>query len=597
MGIIFLFLQLPIMRIHKIRPAVFVMALAAFMLVLPVLTKVRATTYPVRVGPPCDFVLDPAYMNDIRSHGTAPYTLGQNDDIQPDQCNTMAVIAATSGTVTKSSLQQYSAGDCNATPVRTEDQGSEFYQHEIIITNYDLGVKVVYYHHEDPLVAVGDQVILGDQIATMSDDGCATGDHIHFEVQNLEGRELEYSEWDYLEWSQNRRVWPAHVYSYEYESQNNLDRNLDIIGLGDQGRVHYTNGLGNGQFASKVNASGFDSSLKWFDDSWFDGSMPDHVWPMDLDMDGDDDLFGIDNGFYYYSLANGDGSYEPRVKKKAKNTFISGATQYDVSVFSPQDNWLDPDYNTRLWPADVDGDGDKDLLGINYYGKVNYIANQTYIDGSGNTVVQFSGQHQDPDALFTWADWFRRETSERVMIGDIDGDGDDDIVAISRQGRVKYALSEVDPAYPETAVFSNYYQTNNYPFPIDEAWFDNDNNQLVWLANVNDDGAKDLVGISAEGKFYYLLSDVANSGEFLSKVIRPQVVYPRSMFDYEYADLVWPMELMGPNSSLAEDFMGIGSIGRLVRSEHSYSSNLATYSAPINQTNITPYPRDSYFRY
>jgi len=120
------------------------------------------------------------------------------------------------------------------------------------------------------------------------------------------------------------------------------------------------------------------------------GGFPNHVHCADLDRDGDQDvawtceLYG-----FYVSLNNGAGSF----------------TNYNIySGVSAE----------SVWPADLDGDGDIDLAGVTH-AWLGYTSGVWWFEytGPGSYTPHYIQSRPDPHGV--WA-------------GDMDGDGDNDIL-------------------------------------------------------------------------------------------------------------------------------------------------------------------------
>ncbi|RVW10766.1 M23 family metallopeptidase [Prescottella agglutinans] len=60
---------------------------------------------------------------------------------------------------------------------------------------HDDGSTTIYGHINDYQVAVGQQVVAGQQIATVGNRGQSTGPHLHFEVWNANGVKVDPSSW------------------------------------------------------------------------------------------------------------------------------------------------------------------------------------------------------------------------------------------------------------------------------------------------------------------------------------------------------------------------------------------------------------------
>ena len=60
---------------------------------------------------------------------------------------------------------------------------------------HDDGTIAVYGHINETLVAVGQRVIAGQEVATVGNRGNSTGPHLHFEVRQPDGSRLDTAGW------------------------------------------------------------------------------------------------------------------------------------------------------------------------------------------------------------------------------------------------------------------------------------------------------------------------------------------------------------------------------------------------------------------
>lgn len=260
-----------------------------------------------------------------------------------------------------------------------------------------------------------------------------------------------------------QRVWPADINGDGYD---------DFVGVAIDGRIYSSINNKNNTYSANTykGGSGFTSS-------WFSNSYRQRVWPADIDGDGKMDLVGISNsGDVYWARSKGDGSFE--------NTIAIGN-----KVFPTSDGWFSNNHKQRVWPADVNGDGKSDFVGIKVDGSI-----FTAINNGNNT---FSSSTAKGGSGFTTSGhWFDTATTNRVWPADINGDGKMDLVGIRFDGQVEYALSNGN------GIFQNTKPIDSYIFPTSGNWFLNTYKQRVWPTDVNGDGKTDFIGIAIAGYFY-----------------------------------------------------------------------------------------------
>ena len=212
-----------------------------------------------------------------------------------------------------------------------------------------------------------------------------------------------------------------------------------------------------------LSASEFDSKIAWYENTNGLGDFGTQrvistaviyafsVFAMDIDGDGDADVLsasGFDDKIAWYENTNGLGSFGPqRVISRAANNAKS------------------------VCGADLDGDGDTDVVSASYYDdKIAWYENT---DGLGNF-----GQQR---VICSEADG-----AQSVRTADIDGDGDEDVVwASSLDHAVCWnentnGLGDFGPR--EWIKFSAH-----YPMCVTLADIDGDGNPDVLSASKNDD--------------------------------------------------------------------------------------------------------------
>ena len=193
----------------------------------------------------------------------------------------------------------------------------------------------------------------------------------------------------------------------------------------------------------------------------------------DLDDDGDMDLVigGYDGNMRYF-----------------KNSGTAGNPSFDAPVLNTFG--MSPVYG-MFWPelADLDNDGDYDLMKGGYYGVFNYQKNT----GTASSPM-FGANQQNPfglDSTYYWS---------QPALADLDGDGDLDLLSGSYYGNLYYFENTGSSSSPQFAAP----QINPFGLilPPGYIYF-----ASPTFADLDDDGDMDLLlgvaGYSYAGKLYY----------------------------------------------------------------------------------------------
>jgi hypothetical protein len=178
----------------------------------------------------------------------------------------------------------------------------------------------------------------------------------------------------------------------------------------------------------------------------------------DVNGDGDDDIVGFGFDRVLVALSNGTG--------------FAPMTQWTTDYSYNAQQWRVP-YHPRLL-GDVNGDGKDDIVGFGFDRVLVALSNGSGFDPMSQWTTDFSYNAQQ----------WRTEYHPRVL-GDVDGDGDDDIIGFGFD-RVLVALSNgvngFDPMTQWTTDFS--YNAQQWRVPYHP--------RLV--GDVNGDGKDDIVG-------------------------------------------------------------------------------------------------------
>lgn len=194
--------------------------------------------------------------------------------------------------------------------------------------------------------------------------------------------------------------------------------------------------------------TGFSYSQVYFQDYLIANSVQDPYITFAADLDGDSDMDLIyatnltgNDGIYWYENINGQGDFEPR------QSIVSNTGSF-----------------TSIYAADLDGDGDMDILSSSW--RDNRIAWYENLDGFG----AFGKPKIISDTAIN---------ASSVYAGDIDGDGDLDVVSASDNRITLYENTNGMGDFVEK-------QVKNYQEPYSVVLFDMDNDNdldIVFATN------------------------------------------------------------------------------------------------------------------
>ncbi len=242
----------------------------------------------------------------------------------------------------------------------------------------------------------------------------------------------------------------------------NGDGRMDVCGLGESGFICVPS-LEDG-FGAAIAGPAMDSEEVW--------SLQDHYATIrmgDVNADGMDDVCARGDTRMYCWLSEGDGFSDS----------ISGPAMRDEDGWDLEHHW------STIKLADVNGDGRADICGRGSDGFA------CYPSESGG----FGGEIAGP-GLSDAAGWTDRSNYGTIRMGDVDGDGMDDICARDEEG-VFCWLSEGDDFSGEISG----------PALSDESgWHDIMLWSTIRLADINADGRDDICARQPAGMRCWLSS-------------------------------------------------------------------------------------------
>jgi hypothetical protein len=201
---------------------------------------------------------------------------------------------------------------------------------------------------------------------------------------------------------------------------------------------------------------------------WLNGigdNSDDVLKAADVNGDGKCDpvLFSRHTGKVYVALSNGNGFESPQVWH----------SWFAVSTYE------------RPETGDVDGDGRADVI--------TFTTDSPTAQGDVYVALSTGSKFGDGQSSSLWSNWFAVDPTQKVKIGDIDGDGRADFATF-----LPVPYNQVYAVYSQgNSVSENYLIASSFPGTSADQPFP---------ADVNGDGKADLVLFrQAEGKVYVML--------------------------------------------------------------------------------------------
>jgi len=133
--------------------------------------------------------------------------------------------------------------------------------------------------------------------------------------------------------------------------------------------------------------------------------------------------------------------------------------------------------------GDVDGDGDEDVLIGNGDGKIKYFRNE------GSSFIEVIGSENPFDGV---AEDNVYSSSVHLTIGDVDSDQDEDVLLIKEQGILRYLRNEGN----------SFIEVTGSENPFDKISLEYDD-EIPILGDINGDGDEDFLVKNEEGKIKY----------------------------------------------------------------------------------------------
>lgn len=263
------------------------------------------------------------------------------------------------------------------------------------------------------------------------------------------------------DFAMNAGGWSSQDRYPRHSADVNGDGYADIVGFGQHG-ILVSLGSANGLFGTaQLVKPDFGQAAGWLSDNAF------HRELADINGDGRADIVGFGATGTLVSLAQAEGTF--------------GDVIFGIADFGAAQGWVTQDEYPRQL-GDVNGDGYADIVGFGVAGSLVSLGN-----GDGTFAIAVLGKN-----AFTQREgWSSDERFPRAL-GDVNGDGKDDIVGFGTAGTY-VSLSNGDGTFGDP-VFAF------YEFGSDQGW----TSQTAFarqVADVNGDGLADVIGFGQAGTY------------------------------------------------------------------------------------------------
>ncbi|RLP91429.1 hypothetical protein EAD89_12155 [Micromonospora sp. BL4] len=268
-----------------------------------------------------------------------------------------------------------------------------------IVIDHGGGWTTYHFHLSAYSVPNGAYVQQGQQIGITGSTGNSSGPHVHYEqLYNGVGQTIAIN-------GVSLAPYPAQ-YNQKYLVSDNCGGSsggrylagspTDFTGDGRDDIVAFTRGSFNDVYVSPSTGSSFaGTSVKWND---FFGLNDETLLSGDFNGDGRDDIVAFTHGSLadvYVALSNG--------------SSFAGATKWH--------DWFAPNAEVAA-VGDVNGDGRDDIVAFTH-------------DGAGDVYVALSAGSSFTGTALKWHEYFSI-AGEYPALGDVNGDGRDDIITFTQ---------------------------------------------------------------------------------------------------------------------------------------------------------------------